>query len=174
MRRTSLQFPLSVQVGLEEHSLLLLSSTTTISSNDLVVTALRSDRRGNKKPRESQLPRSYLSSIDMAIVDAQMICDVVGELSQFSNICPCITSRISTIPPDCKTIEVPALSMKPACDTFCRIYQRGERSNLVDDILEQLDLHPLSINLPATVAQTATSRAEAEDRSPSGRSSLQA
>jgi len=120
---------------------------------------------GVKNPEDLTLLRPFLSSTDMilfldnaeSILDpqgpgAREMCAMVEELSRFDNICLGLTSRISIIPLDCDPLEIPKLSVEAARDAFYRIHKDGKQSDPVDNILEQLDYHPLSVTLLATVA----------------------
>jgi len=80
--------------------------------------------------------------------DAQEIYTMVEELSRFDNICICITSHISTTL-DYKHLDTLMLLMGAARDTFYLIYDSD--TDRVNGIIKQLDFHPLSITLLATV-----------------------
>ena len=92
------------------------------------------------------------SILDPRATDSQKIYRVVEELSQFKTICLCITSRITTVPRHCKRLEIPTLTLEAACNIFYSIYEDGGQSEIISNLLKQLDFHALSITLLATTA----------------------
>ena len=92
------------------------------------------------------------SILDPQGTEANEIRAVVMELSRFRNICLGITSRISIVPCHCKRLVIPTLSMESACDIFYAIHDTGGRSDIINNLIERLDFHALSITLLATTA----------------------
>ncbi|KAF9791095.1 hypothetical protein BJ322DRAFT_425387 [Thelephora terrestris] len=121
---------------------------------------------GIKNPDDLAQLRPFLSSKPMILFldnaesildpqgsEAREIYAVAEELSNISNICLGITSCISTIPTQCKRLNIPTLSMEAACDIFYSTYGDDKRSSgVIDDLLRRLDFHTLSIKLLATAA----------------------
>ena len=122
---------------------------------------------GIKNPKDLTILRPFLSSREMIIVldNAESILDpqgknvreireVVEELSGISTVCLCLTSRISAIPPTFKRLDIPTLSMRSARAVFRSHYMDYDYGlpDSFNNILEQLDFHPLSIISLATIA----------------------
>ncbi|KAF9780491.1 hypothetical protein BJ322DRAFT_295993 [Thelephora terrestris] len=120
---------------------------------------------GVKNPEDLAPLRPLLSSKEMIIVldnaesildpqgtDHQEIYTLVDELCQFKTLCLLITSCITTVPRYCKRPQILTLSEEAACEIFYGIYGNGERCGTINNLLQHLEFHALSITLLATTA----------------------
>ena len=120
---------------------------------------------GIENPEDLVPLRPFLTSNEVFIIldnaesilnpqgaETQEIHAVVDELCRFKTISVCITSRITIVPRHCKRSVVSTLSMEAARNIFHSIHGDGERSDIIDDLLQCLDFHALSITLLATTA----------------------
>ena len=90
--------------------------------------------------------------LDPYTPDAPAFYSAIEELSRIKTISLIVTTRISTVPTTCQHLQIPALSMIPAREFFYSIYTNRGNVTDIDSLLHQLDYHPLSINVLATVA----------------------
>ena len=90
------------------------------------------------------------SILDPLTSGAAEISTVIEGLGRCQNACVLATSRLGVRIPGFRRVKVPALSADGAQDIFysCCLL---ERSVAVDNLLAELDFHPLSINLLASV-----------------------
>ena len=92
------------------------------------------------------------SILDPQGPESSEIYSAIEKLSLIDNICLCITFHISTIPLAARLLKSRHYQWKLHAVPFIRTYKNGDQSISVDDILEQLEFHQLSISLLATVA----------------------
>ena len=72
------------------------------------------------------------SILDPRGTDALEVYAMVEELSRLQNVWLLITSRIFAIPSDCRTLDIPTLSIEATRVAFYHIYKDDARANLVD------------------------------------------
>ena len=124
-----------------------------------------SDAIGARDPRDMAQLRLHLSAsprhilvvdgveciLDPLAPGAAEVTSAIEEFSRYQNLCLLLTSKMDVWIAGLRRIKVPKLSANGAQNVF---YSRCglERSAEVDNILEELDSHPLSIDLLAGIA----------------------
>ena len=90
--------------------------------------------------------------LDPLASEAAEIATAIGELSQCQDVLLLATSRMDIKIPGFRRIEVPTLSVDGARDILHNCCSLGG-SDAIDELLAELDFHPLSIDLLASVAR---------------------
>ncbi|KLO14044.1 TPR-like protein [Schizopora paradoxa] len=82
------------------------------------------------------------------------IATMIEELGALPSVAIMLTTRSLALPPNlhCKCIPVPPLALGAAREAFNAIYRAAIDTKTLDFLLNELDLHPLSINLLAQAA----------------------
>lgn len=93
--------------------------------------------------------------LDPLAVDSKEITAAIEEVAQCRNVCILATSRMAIDISGFQTIEVPTISAHGARDMFYTLCSL-DRSTVIDDLVETLDLHPLSVVLLAGAAREKT------------------
>ena len=86
--------------------------------------------------------------LDPLTTETQEISAMIEEFGNYEHVCLVTTSRLHLDLRGFDRVEVPTLSQDSARDAFYSLCHLG-RSPAVDDIITQLDFHPLSIDLLA-------------------------
>ena len=90
--------------------------------------------------------------LDPLAPGAAEITSAIEELNRCQNLCLLVTSKLDVRITDFRRTKVPPLSANAARDIFHKRCRLG-RSAEVDNLLEELDFHPLSIDLLASAVR---------------------
>ena len=158
-----------IKAGFGENRRFIRCDQFPASSTNFLARLSQAIGAGVDNPEDLTPLRPFLSSNKLLIIldNAESILDpqgmgvkeiysVMDQMCQLNTVCLLITSRATTVPSHCKRPEIPALSMEAASDIFYSIYSGGGRSSTINNLLQRVDFHPLSITiLAATVSQNA-------------------
>ena len=86
--------------------------------------------------------------LDPLAAESEKISTTIQEINRYENVCILTTSRMAVNIPGLHTIELATLSGDGARDTFYGLCHLN-RSLAIDDLIGDLDFHPLSIDLLA-------------------------
>ena len=90
-------------------------------------------------------------ALDPQAAESEKISTIIEEICQYQNVSLLATSRMAISMPGFRTIKVETLSRGGAHDTFYSLCHL-DRSPAIDELIENLDFHPLSIDLLAKAA----------------------
>ena len=95
----------------------------------------------------------YIESLlDPLASGAAEIAEAIMEFGRRQNVCLFVTTGTDVETPDFRRVEVPTLSVDGVRDVFHNCFPLG-RLAAIDKLLEELDFHPLSIDLLASAVR---------------------